>query len=86
MLSVELGSTDHLPHTRSPNYPTHNGSNGSLSNSLTTELCKNVKKEGILVFTIAFEVSDSTIKSLLEDCASRPTDFYDATSVRHHSL
>lgn len=66
--------------TRSPNYPDHNGSNASKSNDLTAELCSNVKAEGIRVFTIAFEVSDSTIKSLLEDCASRTTDFYDATS------
>ncbi len=66
--------------TRSPNYPDHNGSNASQSNDLTTELCNNVKAEGIRVFTIAFEVSDSTIKSLLESCASRTTDFYDATS------
>ena len=66
--------------TRSPNYPAHNGSNASQSNDLTIELCNNIKAEGIRVFTIAFEVSDSAIKSLLESCASRATDFYDATS------
>lgn len=64
--------------TRSPNYPDHWGSNVSLSNNLTIELCDEIKSKKIFIHTIAFEVTDNTIQTLLRNCASDPSDFYDA--------
>ncbi|OFX02955.1 MAG: hypothetical protein A3E78_07855 [Alphaproteobacteria bacterium RIFCSPHIGHO2_12_FULL_63_12] len=64
--------------TRSPNYPDHWGSNVSLANNLTSELCDEIKSKKIFIHTIAFEVTDSTIQNLLRNCASDPSDFYDA--------
>ena len=63
--------------TRSPTYPAHDGWNTDLANTLTTELCDNVKNDGneIIVFTIAFAVSDQEIKDIMEDCATKPEFF-----------
>ena len=64
--------------TKSPNYPDHWGSDVTLANSLTSELCTNIKNEEITIYTIAFEVSDTTIKDLLQSCATDPGYHYDA--------
>jgi hypothetical protein len=67
--------------TISPSYPAHNGSNQSLANTLTADLCRNIKADGIAVYTIAFEVTDATVKNLLESCATRPAQFFDAANA-----
>ena len=64
--------------TRSPQYPDHWGDNVSLANTLTLEICDEIKSKKIFIHTIAFEVTDSTIQNLLRNCASDPSDFYDA--------
>lgn len=63
--------------TRSPTYPAHDGWDTNLANTLTTELCDNVKNDGneIIVFTIAFAVSDQDIRDIMEDCATKPEFF-----------
>jgi Flp pilus assembly protein TadG len=67
--------------TKSPNYPDHNGGDVLLANQLTAEICTNVKAAGIKIYTIAFQVTDPTIKSILSTCASGPPFYYDATTV-----
>ena len=64
----------------SPTYPYHNGSSSSTANTLTAEVCTNIKAAGIQVFSIAFQVTSSTVKSLLTNCASSTDRFYDATN------
>jgi len=64
--------------TRAPDYPTHNSADKSLADSLTKELCKNIKAEKITVYTVAFEVADPTIKAILRDCATNPGYYFDA--------
>lgn len=67
--------------TATPTYPEHDGGReGTLANSLTSQICANIKNDGIEVFTIAFEVDTSTVKSLLRNCASSPDRFYDAAN------
>lgn len=66
--------------TISPTYPEHNGSDTTLSNQLTAELCTNIKAKGIEIFTIAFDVADNTTKDILRTCASAPAKYFDATS------
>lgn len=64
--------------TRAPDYPTHNSTSKALANNLTIELCKNIKAEKITVYTVAFEVTDTTIKDILRGCASSPSYYFDA--------
>lgn len=66
--------------TISPTYPYHNSGSSSTANTLTTEVCANIKASGIQVFSIAFQVTNATVKSLLTNCASSTDRFYDATN------
>lgn len=67
--------------TRSPQYPDHNGSDTTKANDLTAELCNNIKAEGIEIFSIAFQVTDNTSKTMLQNCASAGGAFYDAINA-----
>jgi Flp pilus assembly protein TadG len=64
--------------TISPTYPYHDGGSTSTANALTAEVCNNVKAAGIQVFSIAFQVSSTSLKSLLMNCASSNERFFDA--------
>ena len=64
--------------TKSPTYPTHNGTDASTANSLTTEACNAAKAANIGVYTIAYDVTENAIKSLLRSCATSADRFYDA--------
>ena len=56
----------------------HWGSDTADANKITTELCTNIKADGIMIYTIAFEVTDTAIKDILRGCASE--GFYDAAN------
>jgi Flp pilus assembly protein TadG len=68
--------------TRAPDYPTHNSTSKTLANSLTKEVCKNIKAEKIVVYTVAFEVTDTTIKDILRDCATNSSYYFDAKNSK----
>jgi hypothetical protein len=60
-----------------PDYPFHEpSSNVTVSNGLTAELCQNIKDDGIIIYTVLFQVSDPTIKNLLDTCASAPDNSF----------
>ena len=67
--------------TRAPDYPTHNSLSEPLANQLTKEICVNIKKDDIVVYTIAFDVSDPDVKDILEYCATTTSHYFDATSA-----
>ncbi|MGQ0456404.1 MAG: hypothetical protein ACT4OU_05010 [Hyphomicrobium sp.] len=67
--------------SNSPTYPWHGGNDVTLANTLTVATCAGVKGAGIEVYTVAFDVTDATIKGVLEGCASSPSNYYDATSA-----
>ncbi|MDE2364303.1 MAG: hypothetical protein KGM42_16630, partial [Hyphomicrobiales bacterium] len=76
--------------THSPNYPDHEGADAGTvgwttdtanANYLTAATCDAMKSTGIKVFTIAFQVSDPTIKGILQTCASSPSNYYDSGSI-----
>jgi len=46
----------------------HWGYDTAKANEYTTELCTNAKAANIEIYTIAFEVTDETIKSVLQGC------------------
>lgn len=60
---------------------THTGSSRADADAATKSLCKAIKDKGIQVFTVALMVDDGAAKSMLQDCASDASHFYDATSV-----
>lgn len=66
--------------TRAPDYPTHNLASAALANTLTQEVCANIKAEQIVVYTVAFEVTDPTIRDILRDCATDADFYFDATN------
>lgn len=63
--------------TKSPDYPTHDDSDITDANKITDELCDAIKKENIVVYTIAFAVTDATVKTLLQDCGTTPGHFFE---------
>ena len=64
--------------TMSATYPEHGGSDAEAANTVTEELCTNVKAAGIDIFTVAFEIDDVDTKVLMRKCASNPSFFFDA--------
>lgn len=69
--------------TISPTQPydgSHMGTNTLQANQITTQLCGNVKAAKVEVYTLAFQVNDPGIKSVLENCASSPSHYFDAAN------
>ncbi len=64
--------------TLAPAYPEHVNAGPALANTLTKEICENVKADEIVVYTVAFEVTDTTIKDILRGCATSDSYFFDA--------
>ena len=67
--------------TKSPSYPSHEGTNATEANNLLVETCTNAKAAGIEIYAIAFDVTEPTITTLLGNCASGPPYFYTASTV-----
>ncbi len=69
--------------SRSPDYvgKTHTGNDVALANSRTAELCTNIRRAGIKIYTVAFDVTDEAVKDMLRDCAGTPQQFYDAENA-----
>ena len=57
----------------------HNNFVTTNSDKLMLEVCENVKQAGITVFTIGFKLQQATMKEKLEECASTPENYYDAS-------
>jgi hypothetical protein len=67
-------------YTRSQAGQNHEGYSSTDANTNLAELCKEVKKDKITIYTVAFEVADPQIKTLLTECASSPSRFFDAAN------
>jgi Flp pilus assembly protein TadG len=59
-------------------YPSVSGMNSSQLNSKTTTVCNAMKAQGVIVYTILFQETDNTIKTLLRNCATTPDHFFDS--------
>ncbi len=66
--------------TVSPTYPDHRGGSKTRADMLTSQICQNIKDSGekITVYTVAFEVSDTSTRSMLRSCATSPSHFFNA--------
>ena len=64
----------------SPTYPYHDDYNVPVADTLTSELCTNMKAAGIQIFTISFDVNSNIVKNQLRICASSPDKFFEASN------
>lgn len=66
--------------TKSADYPYNWGSDSADADAKTSELCSNIKKAGISVYTVAFKVEKASSQKMLKDCASAPSQAFDASN------
>lgn len=59
----------------------HEGGDVTAANAKVLETCQNIKDKEIQVYTILFDVTDSTIQSVLAQCSSGPPYYYNAQTV-----
>jgi len=52
---------------------------GALNDRLAT-ICTNMKAQNIVIYTVPVEVTDPTIQSLLQNCASLPGNYINVTA------
>ncbi|MGV6820436.1 MAG: VWA domain-containing protein [Parvularcula sp.] len=64
--------------TANARYPDHWGSKPDKADDLLEEMCDEVKDHDIVLYTVAFEVADTSIRNLLKRCATTPDDYFDA--------
>lgn len=50
------------------------------ANADTLTMCDNLKAEGTQIYTVAFRVPDAVTKGILRECASNPSQYFDAGS------
>lgn len=67
--------------TRAPTYPLHDSSDRALADQLTERLCDETKKDGVVVYTIAFRVTDPGVRALLEDCGSSAGNYFEPSNA-----
>ena len=68
--------------TDGKNDPHPDGSSGvptaATANARLTDTCTKMKAQGIIVYTIQFRISDSALKTLLQNCATDASHYYHA--------
>lgn len=67
--------------------PNANGTHGSkspapLADKYTAELCTNIKKQKIEIFTVGFQIDDAAAQDMLLKCASSSAHYYKADSAQ----
>lgn len=55
--------------------------NTTYSDTLTAQLCQNIKNDSIDVYTVLFDVADATVEKILRDCATDPSKSYVAKNA-----
>lgn len=62
----------------SKNGKKHTGTNTNAANAKTDATCEAAKRDGVTIYTIAYDVSDRSTLSMLTRCASGSANFFDA--------
>lgn len=65
----------------SKNGTKHNGSNQNAANAKTDATCEAAKRDGVTIYTIAYDVNDTSTKNMLTRCASGSVNFFDAANA-----
>jgi Mg-chelatase subunit ChlD len=72
--------------TKSASFPRHDGNSTSAANATMATICSNMaldKTTNVKLYTIAFQVDDPTVKTLLETCSNQNGGkFYDAADAQ----
>lgn len=63
--------------SKSGGAPTHDGGSKADADALTLELCEKIKNEGIKVFTVAFDVTATSVLDDMKTCASDLSSFFE---------
>lgn len=53
----------------------------TYSDTLSSQLCQNIKSDSIDVYTVLFDVVDANVEKVLRDCATDPTKSYVAKNA-----
>lgn len=56
----------------------HWGSDQADADAMTSEICTKIKEDSIVIYTVAFEVTDAATLTLLQGCASDSNKFFNA--------
>jgi len=67
--------------TKSVNGEYHTGSDINDANSVTKNLCLNLKSERIEMYTVAYDFSDPDTLAMLSKCASKKENFFNASDA-----
>ena len=59
----------------------HDGSNQNAANAKTEDTCEAAKRDGLTIYTIAYDVNDTATKTMLTRCATGSSFFYDASNA-----
>lgn len=71
--------------TKAPTYPLHDSADRALADDLTRRACAEAKKNGVVIYTIAFDVDDPGVRGLLEDCGATPANYFEPSNAKELS-
>lgn len=67
--------------TRAKSGPTHNSASRADADADTAALCTNAKADGIIIYTISYEITDAATRNLMRDCASSASNNFNADNA-----
>lgn len=59
---------------------THDGRDRNEADNLTAEMCRNIKADDVEIYSITYEVMDSSSRTLVSNCATSSEMYYDAAN------
>ena len=59
----------------------HDESDVDAANTLTSELCEDIKNDDVEIYTIALEVNDAATVTMMQNCATSVSHFYDVNNA-----
>lgn len=59
----------------------HDESDVVAANTLTSELCEDIKNDDVEIYTIALEVNDAATVTMMQNCATSAAHFYDVSNA-----
>ncbi len=77
---VLMTDGDNTASAEIPNQPTHWGTDVAQANTWTATVCNNIKAEEITVYTITFGTLAPQTKTLIQQCASSPAQYFHAAT------
>lgn len=60
--------------------PYHDSTAPGRADAYTQQMCDAISDDGVLIYTVAFEISNSRTRNMLRDCASEESMYFNANS------